>query len=80
VIRTNSAFIYPKEDVEIAGFLSATIAWEIANDHQNSHKMMDLRNAPYDFVMSHSDTDLQRLILLFTELLTESILLLLLGV
>jgi hypothetical protein len=36
VIRTNSAFIYPKEDVEIAGFLSATIAWEIANDHQNS--------------------------------------------
>jgi hypothetical protein len=57
VIRTNCIYLQ-KEDVEIVGFLSATIAWEIANDHQNSHKMMDLMgNAPYDFVMSHSDTD-----------------------
>lgn len=52
-----------KEDIEIAGFLSASIAWGnrkmIIN---NSHKMMDLLgNAPHDFVMSHSDDDLERL-------------------
>ncbi|MFV8352084.1 TIGR02757 family protein [Flavobacterium sp. XS2P14] len=52
-----------KEDVEIAGFLSATIAWGNRKMIiKNSHKMMDLMgNAPYDFVMSHSDADLQRL-------------------
>lgn len=52
-----------KEDIEIAGFLSATIAWGnrkmIIN---NSHKMMNLMgNAPYDFVMSHSETNLEQL-------------------
>ena len=52
-----------KEDIEIAGFLSATIAWGNRKMIiKNSHKMMDLMgNAPYDFVMSHSDSDLQRL-------------------
>lgn len=52
-----------KEDIEIAGFLSATIAWGNRKMIiQNSHKMMDLLgNAPYDFVMSHSDDDLERL-------------------
>ena len=52
-----------KEDIEIAGFLSATIAWGNRKMIiQNSHKMMDfMGNAPYDFVMSHSETDLQRL-------------------
>lgn len=52
-----------KEDIEIAGFLSATIAWGNRKMIiQNSHKMMDLLgNAPYDFVMSHSKTDLERL-------------------
>jgi len=52
-----------KEDIEIAGFLSATIAW--GNRKMiiiNSQKMMDLMgNAPYDFVMSHTESDLQRL-------------------
>lgn len=52
-----------KEDIEIAGFLSATIAW--GNRKMiitNSHKMMNLMgNSPYDFVMSHSDNDLERL-------------------
>lgn len=52
-----------KEDIEIAGFLSATIAWGnrkmIIN---NSHRMMDLMgNAPFDFVMSHTENDLERL-------------------
>ena len=52
-----------KEDKEIAGFLAATIAWGnrkmIIN---NAHKMMQLLgNAPYDFVMSHTASDLERL-------------------
>ncbi|SFF23495.1 TIGR02757 family protein [Flavobacterium xueshanense] len=43
-----------KEDIEIAGFLSATIAW--------GNRMMDLMgNAPFDFVMSHTENDLERL-------------------
>ena len=52
-----------KEDIEIAGFLAATIAWGnrkmIIN---NSKKMMDLMgNSPYDFVMSHSESQLESL-------------------
>ena len=52
-----------KEDIEIAGFLVATIAWGnrkmIIN---NAKKMMDLMgNSPYDFVMSHSDVQLESL-------------------
>ena len=52
-----------KEDIEIAGFLSATIAWgNRTMIIRNSHRMIDLMgNAPFDFVMSHSDDDLQRL-------------------
>ncbi len=52
-----------KEDVEIAGFLSATISWGNRKMIiKNAHKMMDLMgNAPYDFVMSHQETDLKRL-------------------
>jgi len=51
-----------KEDVEIAGFLSATIAWGNRKMIiKNSHRMMDLMgNAPYDFVMSHTENDLER--------------------
>jgi uncharacterized protein (TIGR02757 family) len=52
-----------KEDIEIAGFLSATISWGNRKMIiKNSHKMMDLMgNSPYDFVMSHSEDDLERL-------------------
>ncbi len=52
-----------KEDMEIAGFLSATIAWGNRKMIiKNAHKMMDLMgNAPYDFVMSHNDNDLDKL-------------------
>jgi uncharacterized protein (TIGR02757 family) len=52
-----------KEDVEIAGFLSATIAWGNRKMIiKNAHQMMNLMgNTPYDFIMSHSDTDLERL-------------------
>lgn len=52
-----------KEDIEIAGFLSATIAWGNRKIIiRNAHRMMELLgNAPYDFVMSHTDADLERL-------------------
>jgi len=52
-----------KEDIEIAGFLSATISWGNRKMIvKNSHKMMNLMgNAPYDFVMLHQETDLERL-------------------
>ena len=44
-----------KEDVEIAGFLAATIAWGNRKMIiQNSNKMMDLLgNSPYDFILNH---------------------------
>ena len=52
-----------KEDIEIAGYLSATIAWGnrkmIIN---NAKKLMDLMgNSPYDFVMNHSENHLESL-------------------
>jgi uncharacterized protein (TIGR02757 family) len=52
-----------KEDIEIAGFLSATIAWGNRKMIiKNAHKMMDLMgNSPYDFVMSHTETNIEKL-------------------
>jgi hypothetical protein len=52
-----------KEDIEIAGFLSATIAWGNRKMIiQNSHKMINLiGNSPYDFVMNHQDHHLEKL-------------------
>lgn len=52
-----------KEDIEIAGFLSATIAWGNRKMIiKNSYRMMELMgNSPYDFVMSHQENDLERL-------------------
>lgn len=52
-----------KEDIEIAGFLSATIAWGNRKMIiKNAHKMMDLMgNSPYDFVMSHTERNLEPL-------------------
>lgn len=52
-----------KEDIEIAGFLSATIAW--GNRKMiitNAKKMMELMgNSPYDFVMNHETHHLEGL-------------------
>lgn len=49
-----------KEDIEIAGFLTATIAWgnrkSILNNASNLMELLD--QAPYDFVMNHSEHDL----------------------
>jgi uncharacterized protein (TIGR02757 family) len=46
-----------KEDIEIAAFLSATIAWgNRTMIIRNASKMMDLLgNSPYDFVMNHQN-------------------------
>jgi hypothetical protein len=52
-----------KEDIEISGFLTATISWGNRKMIiKNSNRMMELMgNTPYDFVMSHSESDLERL-------------------
>ena len=52
-----------KEDIEIAGFLTATIAWgnrkSIIN---NANKMMELLDhSPFEFVIQHQDSDLETL-------------------
>ncbi|MBA4743869.1 MAG: TIGR02757 family protein [Muricauda sp.] len=52
-----------KEDIEISAFLTATIAWgnrkSIIN---NASKLMGLMgNTPYDFVINHTDDDLEEL-------------------
>ncbi len=52
-----------RKDVEIAGFLAATIAWGNRKMIvRNAHRMMDLMdNAPHDFVRGADDGDLERL-------------------
>lgn len=52
-----------KEDIEIAGFLAATIAWGNRKMIiQNSNKMMDLLgNSPYDFIQNHEEHHLEKL-------------------
>jgi len=50
-----------KEDIEIAGFLVATIAWgKRAMIIRNGQRMMDLMGQePFDFVMHHAESDLK---------------------
>lgn len=52
-----------KEDIEIAGFLAATIAWGNRKMiTQNGHRIMDLLgNSPHDFIMNHKASHLARL-------------------
>ncbi len=49
-----------KEDIEIAGFLTATIAWGNRKSIlTNASRLMDLLdNAPFDFIMNHEQEDL----------------------
>ena len=53
-----------KEDIEIAGFLTATIAWgnrkSIINNARQLVNLME--DAPFDFVINHSETDLKKLL------------------
>jgi uncharacterized protein (TIGR02757 family) len=46
-----------KEDIEIAGFLSAAIAWgQRKSILNNANKLMNIMgNSPYDFVMNYSE-------------------------
>jgi uncharacterized protein (TIGR02757 family) len=53
-----------KEDIEISGFLAATIAWgnrkSIIN---NANKMMNfLDQSPHDFIINHEESDLEKLL------------------
>ena len=52
-----------KEDIEISGFLAATIAWGNRKMIiKNSHKMMQLMGeSPYDFIMNHKEAHLENL-------------------
>ncbi|WP_055436701.1 TIGR02757 family protein [Lacinutrix algicola] len=52
-----------KEDIEIAGFLSATISWGNRKSIiTNCKKMMDLLDhSPHDFIMNHQEEDLEKL-------------------
>ncbi|MCB4808333.1 TIGR02757 family protein [Tamlana sp. 62-3] len=52
-----------KEDIEISGFLTATIAWGNRKSIINNAKklMALLDNAPHDFVINHKETDLKKL-------------------
>lgn len=51
-----------KEDIEIAAFLTATIAWgKRQMIIKNSNRMVEIMdNSPYDYVMNHSETDLEK--------------------
>ena len=52
-----------KEDIEIAGFLTATIAWGNRKSIINNatRLMVLLDNSPFDFVLNHKETDLEKL-------------------
>lgn len=51
-----------KEDVEISGFLAATIAWGNRKSIlKNANELMSLLDhAPHDFIVNHSEKDLER--------------------
>ena len=52
-----------KEDIEISGFLAATIAWgNRTMILRNARRMMSfMDNSPYEFVLNHSEHDLERI-------------------
>lgn len=52
-----------KEDIEISGFLAATISWGNRKMIlRNANRMMDLLdNSPYDFIMNSNQQDLKRM-------------------
>ncbi len=52
-----------KEDIEIAGFLTATIAWGRRETIVTSAKRMIafLEYSPFDFVLHHKENDLQKI-------------------
>lgn len=53
-----------KEDIEIIGFLTATIAWGNRKSIiANANRMVNfLDHSPYEFVMQHKESDLEKLL------------------
>lgn len=53
-----------KQDIEIAGFFASIFAWGNRTTIINKSKelMQLMGNAPYDFIISHSEKDLKRLL------------------
>lgn len=51
-----------KEDIEISGFLTATISWGNRKSIlKNAHHLMELLDhSPHDFIIDHSEEDLKR--------------------
>lgn len=54
---------HKKKDIEIAGFLTAVIAWGQRKSILNSaHKLMDMMsNQPADFILNHSEQEREKL-------------------
>lgn len=52
-----------KEDIEVAGFLIATISWgrRLSIIHSGKKMMRLLGNSPYDFIMNHREEHLEKL-------------------
>jgi len=52
-----------KEDIEISGFLAATISWgNRVSILKSAKRMMELMgNSPYDFIMNHKDVHLKKI-------------------
>ena len=52
-----------KEDIEISGFLTATIAWGNRKSIiKNANRLMDLLDqSPFDFILNHKEIDLEKL-------------------
>lgn len=53
-----------KEDIEIAGFLAATLAWgqRVTIINKSRELMIRMDNAPFDFVLNASETEIGRLL------------------
>lgn len=51
-----------KEDIEIAAFLTATIAWgQRKTIINNANRMMEIMDhSPVDFIRNHEETDLKK--------------------
>lgn len=52
-----------KEDIEISGFLTASISWGRRKTIIDNAKkiMLYMDNSPYDFILNHTSTDLYRI-------------------
>jgi len=65
-----------KEDVEIAAFLTATIAWgRRPMIMKNARKMLDIMdNSPHDFILNAKQKSFKKVLIFVTELFRELIL------